>query len=293
MNLKKITVNAFCVIGKVGSSDGEPDVALRLWKDANEHFHEVEALAKKDADGLPVGFWGAMTREDMSFLPWEDDYSRGLYMAGVEAKEDAAAPEGWKKWIVPGFECFKVKVEDENTFRKTISYMEENNIELTAAVQDFSDPKTGENYMLFPIALNDSKKEMIERIKEKTNPVAFCGLNCEHCFLSQWCGNCRSACNVCSYATLSDDNICENAKCACEKELEGCYNCPELTACKKGFFKEPPGSLAKACSRFIGKYGIKEYCRVMNENNIELKDENGEDANLKILEELSVKGEKE
>lgn len=289
MNPEKVTVKSFCLIGKPGFMEKGTDTVQRLWKEANEHFPEVASLAKKNANGQPVGFWGAMSRSDMSFLPWEDNFTRGLYMAGVEAEEDAVAPEGWKKWIVPGFECLKVRADSPDTFPKMIEWMKENDIELVAAVQDFTDPATGCSYMLFPVEWNDSKREMIKRIKAVTPPVAFCGFHCDHCFMTEWCGNCRSACNMCSYATLSNDNRCENEKCCKEKGFDGCYECSELMDCQKGFFKEKAGSIPKAGSLFIRKYGAEEYGRALNkagEKKIDLKEEFTVDENLSILEKL-------
>ena len=289
MITERITVNSFCLIGKPGSTEDGPDTVQKLWKEANEHFMEVAPLAKKNADGQFAGFWGAMSRSDMSFLPWEDNFSRGLYMAGVEANEDAVAPEGWRKWIVPGFECLKVRVEAPDTFVKMINWMNEKGIELVAAVQDFTDPATGQSYMLFPIAWNNSKKELINREKAKVNLVAYCGFHCNHCFLMEWCGNCRSACNMCSYATLYPDNRCENEKCCKEKGFNGCWECSELETCMKGFFNEPAGSIPKASSMFIGKYGADEYSRVLNiceEKKVSMQDTNNIEANLAILESL-------
>lgn len=289
MKLEKITVNAFCVIGKAGSTEEGPGTVQRLWQEANAHFPEVAALAKKDAKGQPVGFWGAMSRQDMSFLPWEDDYSKGLYLAGVEAEEDAVAPEGWRKWIVPGFECLKVPAEGSDTFRETIQWLQANGMELVAAVQDFTDPATQKNYMLFPIAWNDSKRELIRRQKAKTAPVAYCGFHCDHCFLTEWCGNCRSACNMCSYATLFSDNRCENEKCCTEKGLDGCYDCPDLSGCTKGFFGTENGHYPKADSLFIRKYGKDEYSRILAiEGNKEATPEDNQDTEsfLRYLESL-------
>ena len=42
-----------------------------------------------------------MSDETMSFLPWTDDFSRGLYLAGVEVYEDTPVPDGWVKWVMP------------------------------------------------------------------------------------------------------------------------------------------------------------------------------------------------
>lgn len=39
-----------------------------------------------------------------SFQPWDDNFTKGLYLAGVEVPDDAEAPDGWVKWTVPGYE---------------------------------------------------------------------------------------------------------------------------------------------------------------------------------------------
>ena len=36
-----------------------------------------------------------------------------------------------------------------------LEYLREQKLELVGAVQDFTDPKTGKNYMLFPVAVNN------------------------------------------------------------------------------------------------------------------------------------------
>ena len=92
---------AFVVIGKEGSTmDGEGFIQ-KLWDDANSHFAEVSHLAKRDENGNLVGVWGAMSDFSRSFKPWEEDFSKGLYLAGVECGHDAEAPEGWIKWTIP------------------------------------------------------------------------------------------------------------------------------------------------------------------------------------------------
>lgn len=150
--MEKVKVNSFYVIGKLGSTIEDPKIVKKLWVEADMHFLEVTSLAKKHENGGLLGIWGIMSREDMSFMPWTDNFSKGLYLAGVEVKEDAKPSEGWVKWKVPGFEGYKVKVEGNDTFIKTLNWLKENNIELAMAVQDYTDPSTQENYMYFPTA---------------------------------------------------------------------------------------------------------------------------------------------
>ncbi len=150
MKLQRCEKKSFTVIGKEGSTSEGDGFIQKLWNDANSHFEEVRPLAKKDEDGQLVGIWGAMSDFSRSFAPWED-FCRGLYLAGVECNDDAEAPEGWTKWIIPGYEYIYVEQEKEDTFSRTLQYLEENGISLAGAVHDFTCPRTGKNYMFFPV----------------------------------------------------------------------------------------------------------------------------------------------
>ena len=104
MKIEKCSMESFVVIGKEGSTLDGVGFIQRLWEDANSHFDEVQHLAKKDEDGKILGIWGAMSDLSRSFQPWEDNFTEGLYLAGVECNDDAEAPTGWTKWTVPGYE---------------------------------------------------------------------------------------------------------------------------------------------------------------------------------------------
>ncbi len=153
MKIEKCTKNAFVVIGKEGSTLDGQGFIQKLWSEANSHFSEVEPLAKKDENGNLVGIWGAMSDCSHSYKPWEDNFSRGLYLAGIECIDDAKAPEGWTKWTIPGYEYICAEAENENTFWEVLDYMREHNIPLVGAVHDFSCPVNGKNYMFFPIRI--------------------------------------------------------------------------------------------------------------------------------------------
>lgn len=141
---------SFVVIGKEGSTlDGEGSIQ-RAWADANAHFEEIRQLAKKDADGTILGLWGAMSDFSRSFRPWED-FRKGLYLAGAECYDSAEAPDGWTKWRIPGYEYICVGCESDDTFSQTIEYLNERAIPLVGAVHELTVPRTGKNYMLFPI----------------------------------------------------------------------------------------------------------------------------------------------
>lgn len=151
MMIESWVKGTFSVIGKEGATEDGPGFAQALWADANAHFAEVAHLAKKDENGALVGIWGAMTDRSRAFLPWEDGFSKGLYLAGVECWDDAEPPEGWVKWTVPGFEYLRVVCDHEGVFPEMIAHLQEHGMTLVGAVHDFTCPRTGTDYMCFPI----------------------------------------------------------------------------------------------------------------------------------------------
>ncbi|MBE5962920.1 MAG: GyrI-like domain-containing protein [Lachnospiraceae bacterium] len=151
LQIERCTKSAFVVIGKEGSTKEGNGFIQRLWMDANSHFGEIEKLVKRNEDGSMAGVWGAMSDFSREFRPWQNEFTQGLYLAGAECRDDAVAPEGWTRWIVPGFEFLKVKNEGIDMFGRMIAYMKTNHIELVGAVHDFTCPKTGEGFMFFPI----------------------------------------------------------------------------------------------------------------------------------------------
>ena len=150
MKIETRTKDSFVVIGKEGSTRDGDGFIQRLWQDANIHFDEISDLAKRDESGNLVGIWGAMTDFSRSSKPW-DDFNRGLYLAGAECRDDAEAPEGWVKWVLPAYDYLVVEREGDNTFSEMWQYMKANSIPLAGAVYDYSCPLTGKDYMFFPI----------------------------------------------------------------------------------------------------------------------------------------------
>lgn len=151
MNIEKCIKESFAVIGKEGSTDEGAGFIQRLWEEANSHFGEIAQLAKKDESGNLLGIWGAMSDPSRTFQPWEDGFSKGLYLAGVECVDGAEAPEGWTKWVIPGFEYLCAECDHETVFSDMIEHLSANGTPLAGAVHDFTCPQTGKNYMFFPI----------------------------------------------------------------------------------------------------------------------------------------------
>ena len=150
-----IDLPEIAVIGKEGLCTKEKNVVQELWRQANSNFNDVADIAMKNEDESYVGFWGAMSDETMSFLPWTDDFSRGLYLAGVEVYQDTPVPEGWAKWIMPARKYIVTDVDPKSygeTFRNVIfSLIPELGMKLAGAVCDFTEPASGQNKLFFPV----------------------------------------------------------------------------------------------------------------------------------------------
>ena len=149
--MERIVKPAFTVIGMEGATTDGPGFIAALWEKANARFGEVAHLAKSNEDGSLAGIWGAMTDLSRSFLPWEDGFTKGLYLAGVEVRDDAQPPEGWTRWDIPGFEYVRVENDAPDVFPRTLEKLAEQDLTLVGAVHDFTDPATGKGYMCFPI----------------------------------------------------------------------------------------------------------------------------------------------
>lgn len=149
--MERIIKPAFAVIGMEGSTADGHGFIPALWETANSRFGEVAALAKTNEDGSLCGVWGAMTDMSRSFRPWEDGFTRGLYLAGVEVRDDAQPPQGWVRWDIPGFEYIRVENNAPDVFPRTLKMIAAEGLALAGAVHDFTDPATGKSYMCFPV----------------------------------------------------------------------------------------------------------------------------------------------
>jgi len=111
------------------------------------------------------------------------------------------------------------------------------------------------------------KNRLCTLARKGVDPIAYCGFSCNHCFLAEYCGSCRTAYNTCSFATCSKDKVCPNVSCCKEKGYDGCYQCPDLEQCHKGFYIEgnDGAGAAKAQAMFIRKYGKKNFLKVSDE----------------------------
>ncbi|MEG2208602.1 MAG: GyrI-like domain-containing protein [Clostridia bacterium] len=151
MKIEACVKECFTVIGKQGSTDEGTGFIARLWADANAHFDEVAPFAKRDENGQLLGLWGAMSDASLAFQPWEDGFTRGLYLAGVECADGAEAPPGWTKWRIPGYEYLFVENDAPDVFTSLLAHLHKTGIALAGAVHDFHCPATGKDFMFFPV----------------------------------------------------------------------------------------------------------------------------------------------
>ncbi len=127
MKIETCEKESFVVIGKKGRQRTEPALFRSYGMRRIPILEKSRIWQKKDEDGNISGIWGAMSDFSRSFQPWEG-FQKGLYLAGVECNEDAKAPDGWAKWVIPGYEYIYVERENDNTFSEVIQYMKGNGI---------------------------------------------------------------------------------------------------------------------------------------------------------------------
>ena len=108
------------------------------------------------------------------------------------------------------------------------------------------------------------KAEIVKEARKGVDMTAYCGFSCNHCFLGEWCGGCRSVFNCCSYGTMFEKGKCPNIECCQEKEIDGCYECDKLDECTKGFYQldNDGANACKAQAMFIRKYGKEKFFQV-------------------------------
>ena len=113
-------------------------------------------------------------------------------------------------------------------------------------------------------AMQRIKNRLCKLARKGVDPIAYCGFSCNHCFLSEWCGSCRTAYNTCSFATVSPDGKCPNAACCQKKGIDGCYACDQLENCEKGFYtpSNDGANAGRAQAMYIRKHGKKEFLKM-------------------------------
>ena len=163
MEFRTVDLPEIAIIGKEGLCTADKNIVSELWAEANSRFGEVAELGMKEKEGpragAYVGFWGAMSDETGSFMPWTDNFTRGLYLAGVEVGMDARAPEGWTRWVMPA-RTYLVTDVGPGRYGEIFSEMigriiPGQGLKLSGAVCDYTEPATGINRLFFPVSKAD------------------------------------------------------------------------------------------------------------------------------------------
>ena len=153
MALQLWRLPAFCVIGIEGSTEDGPDTVAACWREANARFPEIAPLAKEGPAGAPLRVWGLMSDFSRAFRPWEEGFSRGLYLAGAECRDGAEPPAGWTKWTAPAADYVRFPVEGDayRAFADGLAALRAEGYELAGAAYDLTVPSEGRSYVCFPV----------------------------------------------------------------------------------------------------------------------------------------------
>ncbi|MBE6597943.1 MAG: GyrI-like domain-containing protein [Ruminococcaceae bacterium] len=157
MVIKRLHKSAFTVIGKKGSTEDGNGFVAELWKKANAEMEEIFPLIKRDKKGKPIGCWGLRSDFSGELGEWED--GKGLYLAGVEVKEDSFAPFGWTKWTVPESNYISIRVEGKKAeaVKEALAYIEKLHLTVNGAYHEYMNPLApGQTFLFFPVKDKDA-----------------------------------------------------------------------------------------------------------------------------------------
>ncbi len=146
----EFTRPSFCVVGFEGSSDEGAGFIKPLWEQLNARLDELEPFAVKSPTGT-VCPYGCMSDMSRSYNKWEDNLSRGLYLAGVEVKEGTVPPEGFTMWRIPSFDYYVIEMDSPDTIAMGLEYIESCGKQLVGAIQEMYYPAKNKCYLLFPV----------------------------------------------------------------------------------------------------------------------------------------------
>ncbi|MCI1244767.1 MAG: DUF3795 domain-containing protein [Bacilli bacterium] len=263
MKYETIRKKAFAVIGKEGSTEDGEGFIPRLYEAAEKGFGAIKSFVRRGEDGLPEGMYGLMSDFSRSYKPWEDHFSKGLYLAGYETNGPVRnVPEGWAVWNVKEQDYIFVRLEKGDKYEKVFNdfidyYIPLEMKTLSGAVFDYSLANRGERCLLFPV-----KEAHYKKLDDPSKAhLARCGLLCSYCFFSA-CPGCEEGDCRCAYGYWCPDHVCLNVRCAKEKGLAGCYACPELEGCKFGLYATENKS-AKGSALFVKKHGKEDLVKAV------------------------------
>lgn len=106
----------------------------------------------------------------------------------------------------------------------------------------------------------ENNEAYIDRISQS---IAYCGLICSLCHLSNQCSGCKSENNCCGNRNSSEG--CYQYNCCMDKGIEGCWDCDDAP-CDKGMFGEGHDLRLRAFIRYIKQCGKEQLANRIHEN---------------------------
>ena len=104
----------------------------------------------------------------------------------------------------------------------------------------------------------------MEKHKELLDSIAYCGLVCRLCFLSEKCDGCKTQRNNCD--RNCSDAGCFQKKCCESKNFSGCWECNEIYTCENGIYSLGKYSKIKAFAICIKEDGKEAFIENIVEN---------------------------
>ena len=291
----------------VGQGSHHTTIAWSLWHTFRIEDIVAHTLILKDKQILFEGDWLGKTNSAIITTGNELDgdamieFSKALNINGVYEYSKAVMESTNEMLGRLSFTDLKKTFSDEDRERVVASKSVSDD-ESSVWLIDFWCGKNVKGLIQMPLsrhwimhveAMRRIKNKLCQQAKKGVDQIAYCGLSCGHCFLTSWCGSCRTIYNTCSYATDSPDGVCPNAACCKQKGLDGCYECDELYDCKKGFYSLGKETNAiRVMALFIQRHGKKELLKVLDTLHSKKKFEKIQEVlgdeiekGLKILEE--------
>ena len=104
----------------------------------------------------------------------------------------------------------------------------------------------------------------MEKHKELSDSIAFCGLICKLCIFSVKCDGCKTKSNNCE--RNCSDNGCYQKICCERKQISGCWECEKIYACEKGIYSLGNYSKVKAFAICIKESGKETFVKNIIKN---------------------------
>ncbi len=153
-DIEHCTLESFAVIGIAKENNGLYDGNDAVWQELERKVEKIHALAKRNENGELVGIWGLLNNERLDFrLTTTNPNGKILFLAGLEAPDDAVPPKGFTKWVVPAGDYLYAPVTKNKltTLNKILQYADGHGWEPNGYPFDFMQHGDTTLYTFFPV----------------------------------------------------------------------------------------------------------------------------------------------